>query len=57
MPAKPKVSEPCQVDEQGRTIIPKAVREALGLKTTKSYVTYELDGDSVRLRKVEWSVK
>lgn len=46
-------SEPSKVDEQGRTIIPKEVRAALGL-SGKGYVVYEVDGDSVRLRPVKW---
>jgi bifunctional DNA-binding transcriptional regulator/antitoxin component of YhaV-PrlF toxin-antitoxin module len=60
MPARPSPptspTEPSRVDEQGRTIIPKEIRKALGI-VGKAYVTYEVEGDSVRVRKVEWTLR
>lgn len=49
-------TDPCKVDEQGRTIIPKEIRQALGL-AGNGHVVYELDGDRVWLRRVEWVAK
>lgn len=46
-------TDPCKVDEQGRTIIPKEIREALGL-SGRGHVVYEMRGDEVSLRRVEW---
>ena len=56
MPPKAKTTDPCKVDDQGRTIIPKGVRQALGLGG-KGHVVYEVDGENVRIRKVEWTTK
>jgi bifunctional DNA-binding transcriptional regulator/antitoxin component of YhaV-PrlF toxin-antitoxin module len=56
MPTKKAISEPCKVDEQGRTFLPKEVRQALGI-LGKGYVVYEADGPDVRVRKVEWVAK
>jgi AbrB family looped-hinge helix DNA binding protein len=44
------------VDEQGRTIIPKEVREALGL-SDGGFVVYEVEGGKVAIRSVEWVPK
>lgn len=49
-------TDPCKVDDQGRTIIPKEIRVALGL-TGKGHVTYEVEGNQVRLRAVQWVAK
>ncbi len=56
MPAKKQVSEPCKVDEQGRTFVPKEVRQALGI-AGKGYIVWETDGSEVRVRTVEWVAK
>jgi AbrB family looped-hinge helix DNA binding protein len=54
--AKPSFStDPCKVDEQGRTIIPKDVRQALGIAGEKAHIVYEVDGEAVRLRRVAWT--
>ncbi|MCA1812264.1 MAG: DUF935 domain-containing protein [Halobacteriales archaeon] len=57
MPANRKqTSEPCKVDEQGRTFVPKEVRDALAM-AGKGYIIWETDGSEVRVRKVEWVAK
>lgn len=49
-------ASPSRVDEKGRTIIPKEVREALGL-LEGGHVVYEVQGKRVLLRKVKWSAE
>lgn len=53
--SRTQTTEPAKVDTQGRTIIPKAAREALGIKGEKAYVVYEMDGETVRIRRVRWA--
>lgn len=53
MPSKPHAN-PSKVDDQGRTIIPKEVREALGL-TDGGHIVYEVEGKKATIRKVKWS--
>ena len=55
MPAKPHTN-PSKVDDQGRTIIPKEVREALGLGDG-GHIVYEVEGKKATIRKVKWSAE
>jgi AbrB family looped-hinge helix DNA binding protein len=45
-----------RVAQNGRTVLPKSVREALGL-TGGGTVVFSVDGDEVRLASVQKSVK
>lgn len=57
MASKSWTTDPAKVDDQGRTIIPKEVRDSMGISGRKAHVVYEVDGDVVRLRKVEWAAR
>ncbi len=46
-----------KVDRQGRTVIPKEVRRVLGIVDKQAFVAYEVDGDTVRVRVVDWTIR
>lgn len=48
---------PSLIDSTGRTVVPKKVRDALGLGPDGGHIVYEVKGGEVKLRAVEWRPK
>jgi len=48
--------DPSKVDREGRTIIPKAVRRAMGL-AGPGFIVWEVDGKRATVRKVKWTTE
>ena len=50
-------TEPSRVDEQGRTILPREVRQALGLVGQKGYIVFERRGEEILVYRATWAIR